>query len=217
MQNQMPPIQSPDNTFHDGNPLTGELGTIVTALFMNNVQSAIRNAQAEILAVLADAGVSVDPAKSDQLLTALKKNYVLQTRKVNNKALSADITLGAGDVGAYTKDETNTALGTKLDTSKVQKSPDDTTASALVINGGHGLGANACPRAAGATGGVAGCGFFSYTANHADNPFGGTGASGLHVQESATYGWDLLGHNGGGVDFRLRQISNGVAIEWSTL
>lgn len=110
MQNQMPPIQSPDNTFHDGNPLTGELGTIVTALFMNNVQSAIRNAQAEILSVLTDAGISADPAKSDQLLAALKKNFVLQARKVNNKALSADITLGAGDVGAYTKAETDTKV-----------------------------------------------------------------------------------------------------------
>lgn len=74
-------------------------------------------------------------------------------RKVNGKALTADITLVAGDVDAYTKDETNTALGAKLDTSRVQKSPDDTTTGALVISGGHGLGANARPRAAGATGG----------------------------------------------------------------
>ncbi|QZN94909.1 hypothetical protein [Symbiopectobacterium purcellii] len=98
-----------------------------------------------------------------------------------------------------------------------QSSQDDTTAGSVVLNGGHGLGANARPRAAGATGGAAGCGFFSYTANHADNPFGGTGASGLHVQEAGTYGWDLLGRDGGGIDFRLRQISAGVASPWSTL
>ncbi len=194
MQNQMPPIQSPDNTFHDGNPLTGELGTIVTALFMNDVQSAIRNAQAEILSVLADAGISADPAKSDQLLTALKKNYVLQTRKVNNKALSADITLSAGDVGAYTKvetdtrvtaattaannandnangrvpsarkvngksltaditlsagdvgaytkAETNNALDAKLNVSRVQSGPIDATANSVMINNAWGLGAS---------------------------------------------------------------------------
>ncbi|MBT9430406.1 hypothetical protein [Candidatus Symbiopectobacterium endolongispinus] len=98
-----------------------------------------------------------------------------------------------------------------------QTSQDDTTAGSVVLNGGHGLGANARPRAAGATGGAAGCGFFSYTAGNADNPFDGTGASGLHVQEAASYGWDLLGRDGGGIDFRLRQVSNGVASAWSTL
>lgn len=35
---------------------------------------------------------------------------VPNTRKVNNKALSADITLSAGDVGAYTKAETDTKV-----------------------------------------------------------------------------------------------------------
>ncbi|MCW2480475.1 hypothetical protein [Candidatus Symbiopectobacterium sp. NZEC135] len=77
MQNLMPPIESPDNVFHDGNPLTGELGTIVTALFMNNVQAAIRNAQAEIIAIMTDAGIAADAGKSDQLLAALKKTFAL--------------------------------------------------------------------------------------------------------------------------------------------
>lgn len=82
MQNLMPPIESPDNTFHDGNPLTGELGTIVTALFMNNVQAAIRNAQAEMLAVLADAGIAADAGESDQLLAALKTTFALNNSPV---------------------------------------------------------------------------------------------------------------------------------------
>ncbi|WCG83822.1 phage tail protein [Pectobacterium sp. A5351] len=124
MQNPMPPVNTPDNVFHDGNPLTGELGTIVTALFMNNVQAAIRNSQAEIISVLADAGITVDSNKTDQLLTALKATFatnsnmndrVPSTRTVNGKALSADITLNAGDVGALAKDQngadiTNSAL-----------------------------------------------------------------------------------------------------------
>ncbi|MFT8210635.1 MAG: hypothetical protein ACMZI0_08850, partial [Symbiopectobacterium sp.] len=126
-----------------------ELGTIVTALFMNNAQSAIRNVQAEIIAIMTDVGVSTDPTKSDQLLAALKKNFVLQARKINNKTLNADITLGAGDIGAYTIAETDTALDKKVNTTQLQKSQDDTTAGAVVINGGHGLGANARPRTAG--------------------------------------------------------------------
>ncbi|MEQ9889012.1 phage tail protein [Pectobacterium zantedeschiae] len=109
MQNPMPPVDTPDKAFHDGNPLTGELGTIVTALFMNNVQSAIRNVQAEVISVLADAGITVDPNKTDQLLAALKATFatntnvngrVPSTRTVNGKALSADITLNSVDVGA---------------------------------------------------------------------------------------------------------------------
>ncbi|MEI7409294.1 phage tail protein [Pectobacterium aroidearum] len=114
MQNLMPPVNTPDNVFHDGNPLTGELGTIVTAKFMNDVQAAIRNSQAEIISILTDAGIAVDPNKTDQLLAALKTTFatnmnmngrVPSTRKVNNKALSADITLAAGDVGALAKDQ----------------------------------------------------------------------------------------------------------------
>lgn len=38
MRPLMPPVQTPDNLFHDGNPLTGELGTIVDAEHLNNVQ-----------------------------------------------------------------------------------------------------------------------------------------------------------------------------------
>ncbi|WP_183042785.1 phage tail fiber protein [Pectobacterium parmentieri] len=98
-----------------------------------------------------------------------------------------------------------------------QTSQDDTTAGSVILNGGHGLGANARPRAAGSTGGAAGCNFFSYAANNADNPFGGTGASGIHVQEAANYGWDLLGRDGSGADFRIRQISAGTAGPWSAL
>ncbi|WBA58483.1 hypothetical protein O7C57_07905 [Providencia sp. 21OH12SH02B-Prov] len=38
-------------------------------------------------------------------------NRVPNTRKVNNKALSADISLNAGDVGAYTKAEVDNKIG----------------------------------------------------------------------------------------------------------
>ncbi|HBN0080134.1 TPA: hypothetical protein L1M48_003323, partial [Enterobacter chengduensis] len=68
----MPPVQTPDNLFHDGNPLTGELGTIVDAEHLNNVQGAVRDAQSELITVLTAAGINVDPTKQNQLLTALK-------------------------------------------------------------------------------------------------------------------------------------------------
>ncbi|WP_279203983.1 hypothetical protein [Obesumbacterium proteus] len=72
MQNLMPPINTPDNLFHDGNPLTGEQGTIVTAEHLNNEQSAIRNIQSEILSVLTDSGITPEPDNQHQLLDALK-------------------------------------------------------------------------------------------------------------------------------------------------
>lgn len=72
MRPLMPPVQTPDNLFHDGNPLTGELGTIVEAEHLNNVQGAVRDAQSELITVLTAAGINVDPSKQNQLLTALK-------------------------------------------------------------------------------------------------------------------------------------------------
>ncbi|MEG2113910.1 MAG: hypothetical protein RRZ38_08470 [Hafnia sp.] len=72
MQNLMPPINTPDNLFHDGNPLTGEQGTIVTAEHLNNEQSAIRNIQSEILSVMTDSGITPESDNQHQLLDALK-------------------------------------------------------------------------------------------------------------------------------------------------
>ncbi|ECE9972851.1 hypothetical protein EX986_24505, partial [Salmonella enterica subsp. enterica serovar Glostrup] len=71
MQDLMPPVSTPDNVFHDGNPATGELGTIVSAEWLNNTQGAIRDIQAECISVLAAAGFKPDPAKK-QLLDAIK-------------------------------------------------------------------------------------------------------------------------------------------------
>ncbi|EIS6411929.1 tail fiber protein [Salmonella enterica] len=71
MQDLMPPITTPDNAFHDGNPATGELGTIVAAEWLNNTQGAVRDIQAECIAILAEAGFKPNPAKK-QLLDAIK-------------------------------------------------------------------------------------------------------------------------------------------------
>ena len=79
MQSLMPPIDSSDNLFHNGNPLTGEKGTIVTADFLNNTQSAIRDAQTELIAVMTAAGLKPDSATAGQLLTSLKKLFLIRS------------------------------------------------------------------------------------------------------------------------------------------
>ncbi|MBZ3683081.1 hypothetical protein J1N41_18120, partial [Providencia rettgeri] len=73
MQDLMPPINTPDSAFHDGDPTTGQLGTIVTALWLNNVQSATRDVQLEIKNVLAKAGIQPDPKKTNQLAEAISQ------------------------------------------------------------------------------------------------------------------------------------------------
>ncbi|WP_199155494.1 phage tail protein [Chromobacterium sp. ASV23] len=72
MQDQLKPITSPDGLFHDGNPATGELGTIVTSDWLNGVQSAVQSTQQELLSVLKSSGQTPDPARKDQLLQAVQ-------------------------------------------------------------------------------------------------------------------------------------------------
>ena len=74
MRPLMPPVQTPDNLFHDGNPLTGELGTIVDAEHLNNEQAAIRDTQSELIAILTAAAMEPE-SKAGQLLAALNKLY----------------------------------------------------------------------------------------------------------------------------------------------
>ncbi|SPZ17189.1 Phage Tail Collar Domain [Providencia rettgeri] len=73
MQDLMPPINTPDSAFHDGDPTTGQLGTIVTALWLNNVQAATRDTQLELKNVLVKAGIQPDPKKTNQLAEAISQ------------------------------------------------------------------------------------------------------------------------------------------------
>ncbi|MBM2885764.1 hypothetical protein JFK97_15310 [Chromobacterium phragmitis] len=72
MQDQLKPITSPDGLFHDGNPATGALGTIVTSDWLNGVQSAVQSTQQELLTLLKTSGQSPDPSRKDQLQQAVQ-------------------------------------------------------------------------------------------------------------------------------------------------
>ncbi|MEG9687411.1 glycine-rich domain-containing protein [Klebsiella michiganensis] len=72
MKNIMPPIDTPDNKFKDGNPTTGELGTLINALFMNNLQSSVRDVQSELMSVLSAAGINPDGDSVIQLLSSIR-------------------------------------------------------------------------------------------------------------------------------------------------
>ncbi len=73
MKDIIKPVDTDDGLFHDGDPTTETEGTIVYARIMNDIQGATIDLQTEMQNVLADAGIKPDPAKENQLLTAIQK------------------------------------------------------------------------------------------------------------------------------------------------
>ncbi|MFZ4220953.1 hypothetical protein ACEV6Q_24270 [Enterobacter ludwigii] len=127
MQNLMPPVNTPDNLFHDGDESTGVEGTILYAEFMNNEQSAIQDIQHEVINVLAEAGFTPDPAKQNQLLTAIQKiisDGVTDGIKGTVKTVNSESPDDAGNV----------KLGSAAD-ADIQTSRDDITAGRVLVNG----------------------------------------------------------------------------------
>lgn len=72
MKPLLKPIDTPDQVFHDGDPSTGELGTICSAEWLNDTQGSIRDIQAECIAILRANGFEPDASKSDQLWEAIQ-------------------------------------------------------------------------------------------------------------------------------------------------
>lgn len=62
----MQKINTPDQLFHDGDPSTGALGSIVTADWLNTMQG-------ELVSVIEAAGIKLDAARTDQLQLAISK------------------------------------------------------------------------------------------------------------------------------------------------
>ncbi|EGZ4374619.1 carbohydrate kinase [Salmonella enterica subsp. enterica serovar Lexington] len=107
MKNLIPPINTPDNLYHDGNPVTGELGTLVTAEWLNNYQDATRDLQSELLSILAAAGINPE-SSALQLLTAIRALTLSRSNPFGDikNGGTAEITkalsnLGLGDSGGY--------------------------------------------------------------------------------------------------------------------
>lgn len=117
MQDLMPPVSTPDNVFHDGNPATGELGTIVSAEWLNNTQGAIRDIQAECISVLAAAGFKPDPAKK-QLLDAIKAIVGNEVPAASTTQAGTVKLSSATDSNSETEAATPKAVKAAMDTAK---------------------------------------------------------------------------------------------------
>ncbi|EMX6740378.1 carbohydrate kinase [Escherichia coli] len=130
MQNLMPPINTPDQLFHDGDPTQGIEGTLVTAGYLNNQQGATRDLQQELLNVLGGAHIQPDPKKTDQLLTALRALLLSRKNPFGDIKLDGTVqkaleNLGLGDASGYVgrllKIQVFTASGTVTKTPGAKK------------------------------------------------------------------------------------------------
>jgi hypothetical protein len=73
-------INSTDHLFHDADPFNGIQGTVVTAAWLNSVQEEIANA-------ISAAGITLDPAQSNQLLAAIRQlAATVATQPVGDKS-----------------------------------------------------------------------------------------------------------------------------------
>lgn len=184
MQNLMPPINTPDQLFHDGDPTQGIEGTIVTADYLNNQQGATRDLQQELLNVLGDAHIQPDPKKTDQLLTALRA--LLLSRKNPFADIKSDGTVKTALENLGLGDGSGRLINCQVFKSSGKYTPTKGTRFIIVeIVGGGGAGGG-CQvgypnNAACGGGGMSG----EYVKARVDNPtvttvtigYGGTGAS----------------------------------------
>lgn len=123
MQDLMPPVNTPDKLFHDGDPTQGIEGTIVTAEWLNNDQSAVRDVQAELINVLAAAAMTPDPTKQNQLVEAI------------TEIISGGITDGALLKENNLSDVVDKAVGRsnlELGTAATRNTADESNTNALV-------------------------------------------------------------------------------------
>ena len=73
MKTLMPKVDTRDGLFHNGNPATGEQGTQVKDVWLNNVQENLRDIQAEAHYVLIKAGFTPVGNKQTQLYESIVK------------------------------------------------------------------------------------------------------------------------------------------------
>ncbi|MGJ3447208.1 hypothetical protein [Enterobacter sp. PTB] len=171
MQNLMPPVNTPDNLFHDGDESTGVEGTILYAEFMNNEQSAIQDIQHEVINVLAEAGFTPDPAKQNQLLLAIQKiisDGVTDGIKGTVKTVNSESPDDAGNV----------KLGSAAD-ADIVTSMTDTTAGRVPVVGWMGTGGPEIPIPDGTD-------IYKYFATAASGNYGGGGNL---VNKVTSSGW----------------------------
>ncbi|ECZ0090159.1 tail fiber protein, partial [Salmonella enterica subsp. enterica] len=117
MKNIIDPVETEDGLFHDGDPTTGEEGTIVDAKIMNAIQGAVIDIQTECISVLAAAGFKPDPAKK-QLLDAIKAIVGNEVPAASTTQAGTVKLSSATDSDSETEAATPKAVKAAMDTAK---------------------------------------------------------------------------------------------------
>ncbi|MCO6518644.1 MULTISPECIES: phage tail protein [Snodgrassella] len=119
----MYPIDTQDGLFHDGNGIN-ELGTVLPASWLNQVQ-------AELIAILAAAGIKPEKATQNQVITAIKMLIASSTPA----AATADVAGVTKIIDTLNSNDKLSALsarqGKALNDSKLDKGGNAVTASKL--------------------------------------------------------------------------------------
>lgn len=95
MKTLMPKVDTRDGLFHNGNPATGEQGTQVKDVWLNNVQENLRDIQAEAHYVLIKAGFNPVENKQTQLYEAIVK-IISDNRKTASLTQTGETQLYTG-------------------------------------------------------------------------------------------------------------------------
>ncbi|AVY92867.1 hypothetical protein DAI18_01535 [Microvirgula aerodenitrificans] len=98
----MQQIDTPDGLFHDGSPSTGELGTIVSADWLNSVARELEN-------VVTGLGGSLDPARNDQIKSLLVEKLASK----HNAVLTGTPVAPTAEVGTATDQLATTGFVSK--------------------------------------------------------------------------------------------------------
>ncbi|WP_419852118.1 hypothetical protein [Actinobacillus pleuropneumoniae] len=132
MRQKLPNIASNSGRFQDGNPATGTLGTVVTAVWLNDVQDILQSTFEEHKQILALANMQPNPSATNQLSEAIKAYF--QSR------LTADTGIGSANLAfsaagakvlaqqvAQNKLDITNGLNKKVDKTSISDAVDSTS------------------------------------------------------------------------------------------
>lgn len=136
MKTLMPKVDTRDGLFHNGNPVTGEQGTQVKDVWLNNVQENLRDIQAEAHYVLKKAGFNPVENKQTQLYDSIVK-IIGDNRKDATTKDKGEVKLNSAiDSESEIEAATSKAVKTANDNAngRVSKSGDTMTGNLTVPN-----------------------------------------------------------------------------------
>ncbi|MDP8040115.1 tail fiber protein, partial [Pasteurella atlantica] len=132
MKEKLENIESNDGEFHDGNPASGEQGTIVTAKWLNNVQKVLQSFGDEFAYLLKQVKDVPNNAKNTQIYDALMSifNREITQKKSSSVTSTSEDTIATSKAAKTAYDKAVTAqntANTKVSQSNISNSVSSTS------------------------------------------------------------------------------------------